>query len=46
MLEKFKKDFDKLMLKYPNVMVTTNFDGDPIAMSHDPVNFKTKIIRL
>ena len=30
-LEKFKKDFDKLMAKYPKVLLSSDIDGDLVA---------------
>ena len=40
-LEKFKKEFDKLMSKYPHVMVSNNVSGDLIA--YHTVAYNTKI---
>lgn len=37
-LEKFEKDYKKLMAKYPDVRVYGNRDGDPMAYTTDPFN--------
>jgi hypothetical protein len=43
-LEKFKKDFDALLKKHPEISVYGNINGDPIAVVFDGI--KTVSIRL
>jgi hypothetical protein len=46
-LKRFKKDFDKLMAKYPNVVVGCDIYGDLKAYQTDPKPFgKTYSISL
>lgn len=40
-LAKFRKEFKKLMSKYPNVMVSSNIDG--YLMAYHTVAYNTKI---
>ena len=40
-LEKFKKEFDKLMSKYPNIMVSSDIRGD--LMAYHTVAYNSKI---
>jgi hypothetical protein len=40
-LKKFKNEFDKLMSKYPHVMVASNINGD--LMAHHTAVYNTKI---
>lgn len=40
-LEKFKKDFDKLMSKYPMVIVSSDIRGD--LMAYHTIAYNTKI---
>ena len=44
-LEKFKKDFDKLMSKYPNIRVGGDMNGDPFAY-HLIYSGRTSTIKL
>jgi hypothetical protein len=39
-LEKFKKEFDELMAKYPNVYVVSDVYGDLRARHYKDVNAK------
>jgi hypothetical protein len=34
-LDKFEKDFNKLLSKYPNISVYGNMDGIPFACAND-----------
>jgi hypothetical protein len=43
-LEKFAKDYQKLMQKYPDIMVGADINGDPIAYILDV--WQTKKIKL
>ncbi len=40
-LKKFKKEFDKLMIKYPYVMVSSDING--YLMAYHTVAYNTKI---
>lgn len=43
-LEKFKKDFEKLLKKHPDISVYCDINGNPIA--HGFLDGKPKTIRL
>jgi hypothetical protein len=46
-LEKFKKDFNKLMDKYPRVIVSTNVNGSPCAyLSPDAPYSRVQVVFL